>query len=68
MGRRNEKGSAHGPISAEGETQRHYLGEAPTLNKEAGLTALAAAKAYNNGRGLWPTQALQNGFLLWKRF
>lgn len=48
--------SPMGPISAEGKTQRHYLGEAPTLNEEAGLTALAAAKkAYNNGRGLWPT-------------
>ena len=47
--------SPMGPVSADGTTNRQYLGEAPTLDEAAGLKALAAAKtAYNNGRGYWP--------------
>ena len=48
--------SPMGPINADGTTQKQYLGEAPTLDEAAGLKALdAAKKAYNNGRGYWPT-------------
>ena len=61
--------SPMGPISAEGKTQRHYLGEAPTLNEEAGLTALAAAKKHKiMAEVCGQRQALQNVFLLWKCF
>jgi len=48
--------SPMGPINTDGTTQKQYLGEAPTLDEAAGLKALdAAKKAYNNGRGYWPT-------------
>ena len=59
-GEREKVYSPMGPISVDGKTQRQFLGEAPTLNEEAGLKALAAAKkAYNNGRGLCePCRAL----------
>ena len=43
--------SPMGPVDKEGNTTKQYLGEAPTLNEEAGLKALSAAKkAYSNGR------------------
>ena len=48
--------SPMGPINDDGTTEKQYLGEAPTLDQAAGLKALEAAKkAYNNGRGYWPT-------------
>ena len=48
--------SPMGPVDKEGNTTKQFLGEAPTLNEEAGLKALSAAKkAYSNGRGFWPT-------------
>ena len=48
--------SPMGTVSDDGKTQQQYLGEAPILDESTGLSALAAAKkAYNNGRGMWPT-------------
>lgn len=39
-----------------GKKQKTYLGSAPLLEKEQGIEALRAAqKAYNHGRGEWPT-------------
>lgn len=48
----------YSPILEEvdGEKRKTYLGSAPLMEKEQGIEALRAAqKAYNNGRGEWPT-------------
>ena len=48
----------YSPIRAlvNGEEEPVHLGSAPDLKREQGLEALAAAKkAYDNGRGAWPT-------------
>lgn len=38
---------------------RHKIGQFPLLNQEAALSALeAAGKAYDNGRGKWPTMSV----------
>jgi glyceraldehyde-3-phosphate dehydrogenase (NADP+) len=48
--------SPMGKAGAEGSIVKTHLGESPLLGAEVGLEALAAAKkAYNNGRGHWPT-------------
>ncbi|MCH2213586.1 MAG: NADP-dependent glyceraldehyde-3-phosphate dehydrogenase [Flavobacteriales bacterium] len=50
--------SPMGQVSNDGKFSRTYLGESPLLSSEIGLEALTAAKkAYNNGRGHWPTSA-----------
>lgn len=50
--------SPMGQVADDGSVSKIYLGESPLLSAEIGLEALAAAKkAYNNGRGHWPTSA-----------
>jgi len=50
--------SPMGDVSPDGSVEKTHLGESPLLDAEVGLKALAAAKkAYNNGRGHWPTAA-----------
>jgi len=50
--------SPMGRVDTEGNVTKTHLGESPLLSAEVGLEALAAAKrAYNNGRGSWPTAA-----------
>jgi glyceraldehyde-3-phosphate dehydrogenase (NADP+) len=50
--------SPMGQVSTDGSVEKTYLGESPLVDAEVGLEALAAAKkAYNNGRGHWPTAA-----------
>jgi len=50
--------SPMGQVNDDGSVEKTYLGESPLLSAEVGLEALAAAKkAYNNGRGHWPTAA-----------
>jgi glyceraldehyde-3-phosphate dehydrogenase (NADP+) len=50
--------SPMGDVNSDGSVEKTHLGESPLLGKEVGLEALAAAKkAYNNGRGHWPTAA-----------
>jgi len=46
-------------VTRDGRTERRLLGRAASLTKEAALDALAAAvRAYDNGRGLWPTMTV----------
>ena len=55
---RGDMADVYSPIRAivDGAEQPVYLGSAPDLKKEQGLEALAAArKAYDFGRGDWPT-------------
>lgn len=50
--------SPMGQVGTDGSVARIHLGESPLLSAEIGLEALSAAKkAYNNGRGHWPTAA-----------
>ena len=61
--------SPMGPVDKEGNTTKQYLGEAPTLNEEAGLKALnAAKKAYSNGRGFWPTASASERISAMEKF
>jgi len=61
--------SPMGPVDKEGNTTKQYLGEAPTLNEEAGLKALSAAKkAYSNGRGFWPTASASERITAMEKF
>lgn len=56
------------PDAKNGEEQT-YLGESPTLDSQAGLDALAAAKkAYNNGRGHWPTASARERISAMEKF
>jgi glyceraldehyde-3-phosphate dehydrogenase (NADP+) len=54
-----ESEKVYSPIETkneDGTSSRVYLGSSPTLDEATGLKALdAAKKAYNNGRGDWPT-------------
>ncbi|HKL02037.1 MAG TPA: aldehyde dehydrogenase family protein [Cryomorphaceae bacterium] len=54
-----EKEQVYSPMGEEqpdGRVERTFLGESPLLSSEIGIEALhAARKAYNNGRGAWPT-------------
>jgi glyceraldehyde-3-phosphate dehydrogenase (NADP+) len=46
-------------VTRDGRTERRLLGRAASLTKEAALDALAAAvRAYDNGRGPWPTMTV----------
>jgi len=50
-------------VTRDGRTERRLLGRAASLTKEAALDALAAAvRAYDNGRGLWPTMTVAARF------
>jgi glyceraldehyde-3-phosphate dehydrogenase (NADP+) len=61
--------SPMGKVSADGSVENTYLGESPLLSTEVGLEALAAAKkAYNNGRGHWPTAAAGDRVEAMERF
>ncbi len=48
--------SPMGVVDAQGKVAKTHLGAAPLLDTEVGIEALEAAqKAYQNGRGAWPT-------------
>lgn len=48
-------------INGKGEYVRQYLGSYPLIGKPEAIEALdAAEKAYNNGRGEWPTMSIEN--------
>ncbi len=55
-GEMEQVSSPMGQVNTDGSIVKTHLGESPLLGAEVGLEALAAAKkAYNNGRGHWPT-------------
>lgn len=61
--------SPMGKVSTDGSVEKTHLGESPLLESEVGLEALAAAKkAYNNGRGHWPTAAASDRVEAMERF
>jgi glyceraldehyde-3-phosphate dehydrogenase (NADP+) len=61
--------SPMGQVGADGSVEKTHLGESPLLSAEVGLEALAAAKkAYNNGRGYWPTAATSDRVEAMERF
>jgi glyceraldehyde-3-phosphate dehydrogenase (NADP+) len=61
--------SPMGKVETDGSVDKAYLGESPLLSAEVGLEALAAAqKAYNNGRGYWPTAAASDRVAVMERF
>ena len=61
--------SPMGSINEQGTVERQYLGESPTLDEASGLQALdAAKKAYNNGRGFWPTASASERIQAMERF
>ena len=48
-------------IEDKGTYVRQYLGSYPLIGKHEAIEALGAAeKAYNNGRGEWPTMSIEN--------
>jgi len=48
-------------IKDKGAYVRQYLGSYPLIGKHEAIEALGAAeKAYNNGRGEWPTMSIEN--------
>jgi len=48
-------------IEDKGAYVRQYLGSYPLIGKHEAIEALGAAeKAYNNGRGEWPTMSIEN--------
>lgn len=48
-------------IKDKGTYVRQYLGSYPLIGKHEAIEALGAAeKAYNNGRGEWPTMSIEN--------
>ncbi|MCA1764522.1 MAG: aldehyde dehydrogenase family protein, partial [Flavobacteriales bacterium] len=52
--------SPMGGVNSDGSVEKTHLGESPLMSSEMGLKALTAAKkAYNNGRGYWPTTATE---------
>lgn len=58
----------YSPMGNSNDTQT-FLGESPTLDQAAGLSALAAAKkAYNFGRGLWPTASASSRIEAMEKF
>lgn len=61
--------SPMGTVKPDGSVAKAYLGESPLLSANVGLEALKAAKkAYNNGRGLWPTAAASERVEAMERF
>ena len=48
-------------IETKGEHVKQFLGSYPLIGKTEAVEALASAeKAYNNGRGEWPTMSIEN--------
>lgn len=61
--------SPMGPVDEKGAVSKTYLGEAPLLTTEAGMSALEAAKgAYKNGRGAWPTASSEERVAALEKF
>lgn len=61
--------SPMGNLQSDGKLEPLCLGSSPLMNEEAGLQALAAAqKAYNNGRGAWPTASTAERVEAMERF
>jgi glyceraldehyde-3-phosphate dehydrogenase (NADP+) len=68
-GEMEEVYSPMGDVNSDGSVDKTSLGESPLLTAEVGLKALAAAKkAYNNGRGHWPTAAANERVEAMERF
>ncbi|GCD77786.1 NADP-dependent glyceraldehyde-3-phosphate dehydrogenase [Thermaurantimonas aggregans] len=61
----------YSPIKSEptGESLYEYLGSYPDMDEAAALEALnAACKAYDRGRGLWPTMAVEERIAAVEKF
>lgn len=61
----------YSPIKSQSAEDAHlaYLGSYPEMDEEAALAALnAACKAYDRGRGLWPTMAVEDRIAAVEKF